>query len=264
MDIIIKPITLPDRIEWGQAEVARQVHALVGEYKDIVYTDQKTAKKDKAELNKARKELDDKRKDVKKIYTAPLSVFEDEVKELVEEIDATVTRIDKQVKEFDEIRKAEKRTKIEELFGTIEFPFEVQISQIENPKWMNASYKESEIEADLKDLAYHMREDMETLGKVQHSDLAKEYYKKTLNIRDALQKAEEAAEMTKAAEELAADKEKVQQDDFDAMPKPEPAEPEKESVPEPECRMTFTVVAPVSKLKALKAYLMQEGIKVIE
>lgn len=254
MEIMIKPVALPEKIEWGRAEVAEQVAKLINEFSGVIYEDQKTAKKDKATLNKAKKELDDKRKEVKNIYTAPLQQFEKEVKELTGMIDDEVERIDGAVAEFEVKRRVEKREKVEKMYSETEFPFEVTLAQIENPKWMNASYKESDIAADLKDLAYHMWEDMDTLNKLPNSDLAKEYYKKTLNLAEAIRRAEETAEITKraAAEESKAEEVKAAETASDAVTREEG-----------DYFMTITVMASKAKLKALKEYIVANGIRIV-
>ena len=78
----------------------------------------KSAKSDKATINKKKKALNDKKVEVKKEYISPLENFEKQVKELVEIIDKGVNNIDTQVKDFEKKEVDEKLKDImESIYG---------------------------------------------------------------------------------------------------------------------------------------------------
>lgn len=64
-------------------------------YKNLVYSADsiKTAKKDKADLNKLKKAIDDKRKEIKKVYMQPYTEVEAQAKELIALIDEPLALI---------------------------------------------------------------------------------------------------------------------------------------------------------------------------
>ena len=64
-------------------------------YKSLAYSQDsvKAAKKDKAMLNKLKKAIDDKRKEIKKIYMQPYTVVEAQAKELIALIDEPLALI---------------------------------------------------------------------------------------------------------------------------------------------------------------------------
>ena len=64
-------------------------------YKSLAYSQDsiKAAKKDKAMLNKLKKAIDDKRKEIKKVYMQPYTVVEAQAKELIALIDEPLALI---------------------------------------------------------------------------------------------------------------------------------------------------------------------------
>lgn len=67
-------------------------------YKSLVVTedDIKSAKAEKASLNKLKKAIDDKRKEIKKAYLEPYQIIEEECRKLLEMIDEPIKAIDSQ------------------------------------------------------------------------------------------------------------------------------------------------------------------------
>ena len=64
-------------------------------YKNLVYSQDgvKAAKKDKAALNKLKNNIDEKRKEIKKIYMQPYVIVEAQAKELISLIDEPLALI---------------------------------------------------------------------------------------------------------------------------------------------------------------------------
>ena len=89
---------------------------VLARYENVVYTEDMLAdaKADKKELTRLRKEIDDRRKEVKKAYLAPYNDFEAQVKELLAMVDAPLSEI----KDFVSAREAqEKEAKREDIYA---------------------------------------------------------------------------------------------------------------------------------------------------
>lgn len=87
-------------------------------YENIVYTEDslKAAKDDKKNLARLRKDIDDRRKEVKRAYLAPYNDFEAQVKELLAMVDAPLNEIKGFIAKMDEREKLDKRKEIEAYF----------------------------------------------------------------------------------------------------------------------------------------------------
>lgn len=92
--------SIPQAIVFNFDELKKELAEKITPYKSLAVTedDLKGAKSDKANLNKLKKALNDKRIEVKKEYMQPLEVFEGQVKELVSIVDEGIVNIDSQVK----------------------------------------------------------------------------------------------------------------------------------------------------------------------
>lgn len=87
-------------------------------YKNLVYSQDgiKTAKNDKATLSKLKKAIDEKRKEIKKIYMQPYTVVEAQAKELIALIDEPLTLITEFISQAEKIEKNVRREQIKEYF----------------------------------------------------------------------------------------------------------------------------------------------------
>ena len=105
-------------IDWNKAEFERAIEEAVKDYQNVAYSEDqiKQAKTDRAELNKLKKAIDDRRKEVKKTISAPYDQFEKEVKEVTKKLDDAVSQIDSQVKASEARQKEEKKALILDYF----------------------------------------------------------------------------------------------------------------------------------------------------
>ena len=181
-------------VEWNYAELKQWLTDGLALYKGRVYADGQIAdaKKDAAELRKLAAAIDGKRKDMKKKFLAPYEEFEAQAKELTGLIQAQVDEIAAQIKAHDEEVKAEKleqiRAKYVEIFGDLAplVPFE----RIQNPKWLNVTYRMGQIEAELTVRAGTIRAELRTIDDLDlDAELAaqvKHVYLETLELSRAL------------------------------------------------------------------------------
>ena len=128
-------------------ELREELSGVLNRYEHLVYTDDMLAdaKADKKELTRLRRELDDRRKEVKRAYLAPYNAFEGQVKELLAMIDAPLEEIKGFIASMEEREKAARRQEIEAYFLRKSGPLGDLAEQVlSSPafledKWLNKS-----------------------------------------------------------------------------------------------------------------------------
>lgn len=122
---------VPGELIFNFDELKGQLSERLENYKGLVVTEDNERKvtKDKAELNKLVKAIDDYRKNQKKEMSAPITEFENKCKELTSLVTNVVTPIAAQLKAFEDARKEEKRTEVQR-----------QVEKIINDLGLNQTY----------------------------------------------------------------------------------------------------------------------------
>ncbi|MGY4790589.1 DUF1351 domain-containing protein [Pediococcus pentosaceus] len=123
-------------------------------YSSLVVSEEtiKEAKKSRAELNKLKTTIDNKRKTVKRAYMANVKNFEVKMKSLETKIDPVIKSIDEKTKELDEIQRQEKADKVQALINEMAPNYEIDSRTIEIEKsWLNKSTTMKKIAEELKD-----------------------------------------------------------------------------------------------------------------
>lgn len=252
---IIKP-TEDDfikKIEWNFEELKQEIITKTADYKTVVYSKNqiKDAKADRAKLNKLRTALEDKRKDIKKQCLIPYQEFESSEKELVSIIDESINSIDAQIKEYDEIRKEEKKEQIlkiyEESIGDLDrsIPFE----KIFKDKWLNASTSLNSIREEIS--AFRDRVNSEL--KIINNDMSKyvfemkKRYLENFSLSEAMEYKNELEENERQKQEYERQEQTpvVTQNDEAA----------------PLITLDFRVVATRKQLDSLKKFLTDNNIQ---
>lgn len=132
-------------IESNATELIDWAQGIQGKYSAIIVTDDTaaTAKKIRAEINKAQKAINDERIRVKKRYLAPYQTWEKRIKVATAVLEDTSDKLDKQLKAMEEQRKAEKRNELirtfDENIGSAKDY--IVFTDIEDTKWLNATVK---------------------------------------------------------------------------------------------------------------------------
>ena len=118
----------------------------------------KNAKEDRAGLNKFKEAIETRRKEIKTLCMKPYNDFEAKIKELTKLIDQPIIAIDTQIKNFDNQRMDAKRIDIQDFYNSTigNLADILPLERIFNPKWLNATYKMTNIEKEI----------VETIGKV--------------------------------------------------------------------------------------------------
>lgn len=204
MELRINEMQLPGPITFNYEELKKELTEKVSMYETLVYTDEQIqeAKKDKAALNKLKKALNDERIRMEKEYLVPFNSFKAQVNEIIGIIDKPVLLIDKQVKEYEEKQKQEKKAKIEEYWQEVlqadKVPEAVKFSQIFNEKWLNASVSMKSIQGEIDSRLEQIANDIATLQNLPEFGFeAMEVYKSTLDLNKALNEGRRLSEIAK-------------------------------------------------------------------
>lgn len=194
---------LPAVLEFNYDTLKSALAARMDLYRGLVVTEDgiKAAKQDRADLNKLREAIDAKRKEVKKACLAPYTEFEGRVKELVQLVDAPIAAIDGQLKEYEEKRRADKRTEIaaiyEETVGELKgiLPFE----RLWRDEWYNTAWSMKKIREAIVSAEGKVASDLEVLSTVESefAEAVRLKYLEALDLNAAL--AERARLQERAA-----------------------------------------------------------------
>lgn len=201
MELQIQPYELPSVPQFNYEELKATLTEKCHHYETIVYTDDdiKQAKSDRADLNKLKRALNEERIRLEKEYMVPFNQFKTQINEIVSIIEKPAALIDSRVKEFEQKKKDEKREQIAALFADFGFPEYITLEKIWDDSWLNSTVSLSRVKEDFKTVAFRSEKEMQTLSELpEYSFEAKEIYKKTLSLAQAMDKATECARIAKA------------------------------------------------------------------
>ena len=206
MQLEVKEYQLPAEIQFNFDEIKAEISEKLQKFENLVYTDEqiKEAKADRSSLNKLKKALQDEKIRRKKEYLKPFEDFENKINEIIKLIDAPVGLIDKQVKEFEEKKKADKRTEIGAYWETTEQPEWLVLSKIFDERWLNATYTMKQIQADINGWINLINSELETLEQLDSFSFeAIDVYKRSLDMNQAIAEGKRLADIQKRKEEEA-------------------------------------------------------------
>ena len=198
-----------EKIGWNKEQITSAVENIISQYTGLTYTEEqiKEAKKDRAILNAMKTDISNRRIQVKKALMAPYNVFEAEVKEVVAMIEKPIEMIDKQLIEYEEKQKEEKKNELESFFienvGGLEGL--LTFDMIFNLKWLNktSSLKSckdeiiKEIETANNDLMY-----IDSNIPEKYAAYARDFYlRKNRNLSTVLREVARMQEIDRKAEE---------------------------------------------------------------
>ena len=200
MELKIERVEIPEKIEFNYEELKQELSGKVKMYETLVYTDDqiKSAKADRANLNRLKKALNDERIRREKEYMQPFNVFKAQINEIIGIIDKPVALIDKQIKEYEEQKRQEKKRKIEEFFTTYPHPEWLKLSQIWEEKWLNASVSLKRVQEEIDGHVDNIEQDVATLSDLpEFSFEAIETYKTTLDLNKSIAEGHRLSEIQK-------------------------------------------------------------------
>ena len=195
-------------------EIKAALETHLSAYQNIVYTEEslKTAKADKAALNKLKKALDDRRKEIKKIYMEPYLELEAQIKELIALIDAPLGEINGFVRQMELNEKAQKRLTIREYYDKISGSLGQLAEQLfDSPAFFDSKWelKSTSVKAwqdAVKDKVTQAAHDLQALQATGDAALIA-HYLETMDMEDTLryQKSLQAAQAAMQTQVVAED-----------------------------------------------------------
>lgn len=196
------------KIGWNKDEIKKAVISITEQYKGLAYTEEQLqeAKKDRAMLNAMKKDISDRRIQVKKALLEPYDVFESEVKEVVALIDEPIEMIGKQIEAYEDKVREEKNAALAQFFSENigELSEVVSYERIFNPKWLNKTASLSSCKAEIQKIIDDINTDLAAIISSvdeKYQVFAKDYYlQHGFNLSKALVEANRIQEMDKKAE----------------------------------------------------------------
>lgn len=188
------------QITWNYEELKTALATEMEKYKNIIYDDSSiaAAKNDVAFLRKLKKEVSDRRIEVKKKCLEPYERIETQVNELTALIDEPIAEIDKQVKEYEEQQKKLHREEISKFMDDtfVDLPQEITTklkNKIYDSKWENKSAKKKDWQDAVTTAHDNVAGDLQVIDGVEEEfrETATKVYYTKLVLSEALNKVNE-------------------------------------------------------------------------
>lgn len=261
-----------DHIIWNSDEIEKEVAAKVGFYKNLVYTEDQVAeaKKDRAALNKFVAALKAKDREIRDLCLKPYDEFHAKMVKIIALVEEPANLIDKQVKEYEDAQKEQKKKAIQELFKMKGFQPWVSLERIWNQKWLNKSYSMKQIDADLKTIQHKIGEDILLInGQREGMQAALSEYKRSMDVSASIAAAQRYMEARRAEEELTR---QLQANPVDPAPvqapAPKPATAVQDAMPKTYSdgqpvrkELMFKVLVSFEEMQALNRFLIENKIQ---
>ena len=192
---------------WDLSALRAEIHNMLAEYKGIVYTeaDMKDAKKDRTDLGKFIKQIDDARKEYKKKCLAPYATIEPQLKELTEMIENQRKIIDHAIKDYEEQQKEEKQESVRKYYDRkaviLGDMADDLYKKIFKPQWVNPSKAKSKYEEEIVDAISKAAADIKEIKskKSPFVDTLLNLYSETLSMDRVNEKQAELEEAARKA-----------------------------------------------------------------
>ncbi len=252
LEVTYTEATIASNMDALEAHVKKVVADYEGATYDLASAQAvKDAKHDRSYLNGIKKEIDERRKAVKREYNKPLDAFERRCKQITAIIDESTDAIKAQLDEAEQTRKDALYSRLQqhyEEFAGLLAPV-VPYERLHEPQWLNKTFGEIKAQQALEAKVSDVARDWETLKAQQeamphYADAEREFFR-TLDLGAALNAARLADEEDQRIAELKAAMAPEPEPEPMPEPEPEPVEiPEPEPMPEP-APMPAPMPAPV-------------------
>ena len=274
----------PQHIETNFEAVDAYLTEAMEPYTQMVVTEDSIgdAKKTLAQLRKLKDGINAQKIAVKREWMKPYTEYEDKAKQLMSRVEAGISNIDGQVKDYDSRRKEQKLQELKDYFDQEASRYRVEEyldwNLIRNPKWANASFSVEDAENEISGIITDTAKDIDYItgmGSPFEAAMLEEY-RKSRDLRAVLSlelrlKARQEAEERKKAERLAETfREQENAADGDVAnvePVPAPTAQfirpiEDDEPPKPKLYdLAFKVKVTMQQAHALKAFFAEQGIE---
>ena len=264
MEIKVFDYQLPE-IGFNFDELKAEIALSVEKYKTMIYTNDelREAKKDRATLNKLKTALEDECKRRKAEYMKPYEDFKKKVDELCAIIKEPINAIDKQLKEAEDKRKADKRTEIGAYWTQLEKPAALDwltLPKIFDETWLNATVPIRAIKDEIDGWIYRVETELNTLASLpEFSFEAIETYKITLDLNKAISEGRRLSDIQKRKLEAQQAQEAKPLPVADVTPAPQAITPA--ATDGPKMKVSFVAMLTVSQAVELRAFFEERGIE---
>lgn len=188
-------------LETNITQLENYVNQKLTEYNPNQYKgDADSAKKDRAELNNAKKTLSQARINLMKELMKPYSDFETRCKNLEKKIDSASGQLDVIVKEKENEEKQKKKDFVIEIWKSKNFDL-VSVEKIFNQKWLNKTAKEKDISDEMDSIIKKIYSELKIIERYEDSETLKAHYLLNLDLNETLAYGEELKETRRLAEE---------------------------------------------------------------
>ena len=165
------------------------------------------AKKDRAELNKAKDKIGKARREIISELMKPYSDFEERCKALEKKVDLASKALDEIVKIKENEEKNKKREQIEKIWKEKNFEL-FPLEKIFNSKWLNKGFKEKDISAEMDSVIDRTYKDLKTIERfVDDAETIKAHYLMNLDIAETIQYGDELQRQKEIAQKEKAERE---------------------------------------------------------
>lgn len=239
----------PSDIEANFDALENRVRRMVADYEGAAYDmsddgNVRAAKRDRTYLNGIVKQIDERRKAVKREYLRPLDAFEARCREISGIAKGASDAIKAQLDEAERLRRERAYAALEAHYGEVADLLApvVPYSRVHEDRWLNKTVGEVKAKQLLEEKVGLLAEDWDTLkgqrGSMGHYEVAERELFRTLDLGAALKAARQADEEDARLEEMKAAMEP------ERAPEPEPAAPAPEPAPQPVQAVQEPVIAP--------------------
>lgn len=236
-DIKITVNSKPAVLEWNHEEVMESVKQMMSAYENLPVEDMEISvlKKDRATLRNIKKEIDDRRKKVKKEYNDPYMEFAGKVAEITDLIDKPITKLDNHIKEVERLAREEKKSDIESYFNSNvgEMAEYINFERKFRGDWLTTKYSMKAIRADVDSIIDNAKAEVELIGTMDEEfvEHAKKMYSEGRRLVECIEyinQMKEQRERIMAAEEKRKQREEELRIEKERLKKEREEEEEKE------------------------------------
>lgn len=274
----------PQHIETNFEAVDAYLTEAMAPYTQMVVTEDSIgdAKKTLAQLRKLKDGINAQKIAVKREWMKPYTEYEDKAKQLMARVEAGISNIDGQVKDYDARRKEQKMAEMREYFerACVERGIGGFLTwdSIKNPKWANLGYSQDDAEKEIDQAIDTVEQDITCITDRNSPFLASmlDEYSRSHNLREALavekrlqalQEAEERKKAERVAETFREPENDSDGSPADSAPIQTPQQQfirpiEENEPPKPKTyTLDFRVVVTMQQAHALKAFFSEQGIE---
>jgi len=194
---------IPGELVTNALKIKAFVEERLKDFEPGKYLDIDQAKKDRAVLNAASKELNNKRLELERQFMAPFEEFKKIIKDTTTLIDEASRKIDAIVKAAEDEEREIKKREIEKIYADIGLDV-VPLAKIFDQRWLNKTKKLSEIAAEIADRKQKILSEIKVINSLPDKEEVLAYYLDTLDIGAAMDLAQRLKENRGRAKELEA------------------------------------------------------------